>query len=163
MINPWLDLEVLVLLAAANGAPVLAKKLLGPRYSRPLDAGRTFWDGHRLLGDSKTIRGIVFSLLATPCCSISLGLGLSIGLIASVGAMLGDLFSSFVKRRLGRPPSSQAFGLDQIPESFLPALLLVRPVGLTLGDVCLIVVAFIAGELVLSRILFRWHIRDEPY
>jgi hypothetical protein len=37
-------------------------------------------------------------------------------------AMLGDLFSGFVKRRLGMGPSDKALGLDYVPESLLPLL-----------------------------------------
>lgn len=159
----WLDLEILVLLAAANGAPVLGKKLLASRFARPLDSGRIFIDGRRLLGDSKTIRGIVLSVIATPVCSLVMGLGFSIGLITALGAMLGDLFSSFIKRRLGRPSSSQALGLDQVPESLLPVRLLTPVLGLGLGDIAAIVILFLVGEIALSRILFLWHIRDEPY
>jgi hypothetical protein len=36
--------------------------------------------------------------------------------------MAGDLFSSFLKRRLNLPPSSPALGLDQVPESLFPLL-----------------------------------------
>jgi CDP-2,3-bis-(O-geranylgeranyl)-sn-glycerol synthase len=159
----WLDLEILALLGTANGAPILGKKLLGSRFSRPLDGGRTFTDGRPVLGESKTIRGIVLSVLATAVCSAVLGFAASIGLIAGLGAMAGDLLSSFAKRRLGRPPSSQLLGLDQIPESLLPALLLKPLLGLSIGDVTAIVALFFAGEIVLSRILFRWHVRDRPY
>jgi CDP-diglyceride synthetase len=159
----WLDIEILALLAAANGAPVLGKKLLRHQFSRPLDGGRVFIDGRRLFGDSKTIRGIVLSFVATTLCAVLLGLAFSVGLIAALGAMLGDLFSSFIKRRLGRPPSSQAVGLDQIPESLLPAFLLTPMLGLGITDVAAIVILFLVGEIALSRILFYWHIRDEPY
>src|SRR6478736_778738 len=37
-------------------------------------------------------------------------------------AMAGDLFSSFVKRRLHLASSSMAIGLDHIPESLFPLL-----------------------------------------
>jgi CDP-2,3-bis-(O-geranylgeranyl)-sn-glycerol synthase len=161
--NPWLDLQVLILLAAANGAPVLGKKLFGSHFSHPIDGGFTFIDGRRVLGDSKTFRGIVLAVIATIACSLALGLTLSVGFIAAAGAMGGDALSSFVKRRLGRPASSQALGLDQIPESLLPALLLRPILDLSLVDVTIILVLFLVGEIVLSRILFRWHIRDEPY
>ena len=42
--------------------------------------------------------------------------GLGIGLLVAATAMAGDLLSSFLKRRLALAPSSQAIGLDQIPE-----------------------------------------------
>ena len=80
-----------------------------------------------------------------------------------LAAMAGDLISSFIKRRMGLPPSSMVLGLDQIPESLLPALVSTNLMALTAGDVVLIVVLFFVGELVLSRLLFRVHLRDQPY
>ena len=86
-----------------------------------------------------------------------------IGLTVAGAAMAGDLFSSFVKRRLNLKPSSQALGLDQIPESLLPMLACRDALSLTAVDIALGVGVFFVGELVLSRLLFRAHLRDEPY
>ena len=77
--------------------------------------------------------------------------------------MAGDLFSSFVKRRLNLRPSSQAFGLDQVPESLFPLLVCGDALSLTAADIALGVGVFLAGELILSRILYWAHLRDEPY
>jgi CDP-2,3-bis-(O-geranylgeranyl)-sn-glycerol synthase len=77
--------------------------------------------------------------------------------------MGGDLFSSFMKRRLNVPPSNQALGLDQIPESLFPMLACREVLSFTAGDIMLGVGIFFVGELVLSRLLFRAHLRDEPY
>jgi len=77
-------------------------------------------------------------------------------------SMFGDLLSSFIKRRLGLRTHSQAFGLDQVPESLLPLLLLQEHLGLSGGDIALVVTVFIALELLLSRLLFKLHIRDQP-
>jgi hypothetical protein len=60
-----LILQLLVLLTLANGTPIVAKKIFGPRFSFPLDAGTIFFDGRPLFGHSKTIRGIVGSILVT--------------------------------------------------------------------------------------------------
>ena len=77
--------------------------------------------------------------------------------------MAGDLFSSFLKRRLIQPPSSQAPGIDQIPESLLPMLVCRDALQLSAGDILLGVAIFFAAEIALSRLLFRIHLRDEPY
>jgi CDP-2,3-bis-(O-geranylgeranyl)-sn-glycerol synthase len=77
--------------------------------------------------------------------------------------MVGDLCSSFIKRRLGFEPSSRATGLDQIPESLLPALLGRWLLALPAGDVVAVTATFFVGEIVLSRILFRLKLRDRPY
>ena len=77
--------------------------------------------------------------------------------------MAGDLLSSFLKRRLNLPSSSQAIGLDQVPESLFPILACRDALSLTIADIALGVGVFFVGELILSRFLFQVHLRDEPY
>jgi CDP-2,3-bis-(O-geranylgeranyl)-sn-glycerol synthase len=156
-------LQILVLLTFANGAPIVAKKIFGSRFVLPLDAGIIFFDGRPVFGASKTMRGIVVSILITSAIAPFIGLDLTIGAIVASSAMAGDLFSSFVKRRLNFPPSSQALGLDQVPESLFPMLACRDALSLTIADIALGVGIFFIGELILSRLLFRAHLRDEPY
>jgi CDP-2,3-bis-(O-geranylgeranyl)-sn-glycerol synthase len=77
--------------------------------------------------------------------------------------MAGDLLSSFMKRRLGLPPSSKAVGLDQVPESLFPLLACRQAFSLTLLDITAGTALFVVGELLLSPVLFRLRIRDRPY
>ena len=158
-----LILQLLVLLTLANGTPIVAKKIFGPRFSFPLDAGTIFFDGRSLFGHSKTIRGTVVSILVTTASAPLIGLDLTIGAIVAGAAMAGDLSSSFVKRRLNLPPSGQALGLDQVPESLFPMLACRDALSLTTADIALGVGIFFIGALILSRLLFRAHLRDEPY
>ena len=120
--QPLMILKLLILLAMANGTPVLAKALLGDRLARPLDGGAVFVDGRPLFGPTKTIRGILVSLVATPLTAWLIGLSWHLGVVVAALAIAGDLLSSFVKRRMGLASSSMALGLDQIPESLLPLL-----------------------------------------
>src|SRR5690348_3592320 len=106
MIHEVAVLQLIVLLALANGTPVIVKKLLGDRFAYPLDGGARFWDGRPWLGASKTIRGIMLSIAVTSLAAPLLGLGIRVGLIVGSLAMLGDLLSSFVKRRLNLASSS---------------------------------------------------------
>ena len=161
--HPIADLQLLVLLIFANGTPVIAKWILGRRWQWPLDHGLRLGDGRPLLGASKTARGLVLSVLVTSAGAPVLGLSWRIGALVAAAAMAGDLLSSFTKRRLGRPSSSRALGLDQIPESLLPALACIGALGLSPWDVALVVAVFFAGEILLSRVLYRAHVRDEPY
>lgn len=156
-------LKLLALLTIANGAPVIARHLLGDRLSFPLDGYARFIDGRPLLGASKTVRGLVLSVVATDIVALLLGMSLRTGILVGVGAMAGDLLSSFTKRRLALEPSSRATGLDQIPESLVPALMCWHELSLTTADVVAVVGLFFLGEIVLSRLLFRMHIRDRPY
>jgi CDP-archaeol synthase len=113
-INPLLISQLTVLLAVANGAPVIAARILGSHFSYPLDHGTVFVDGQPLLGKSKTIRGIVAAILLTVISAPVVGLGWKIGAAVGSLAMAG-------------------------------------------------VAIFVVGEVVLSRLLFKAHIRDRPY
>jgi hypothetical protein len=62
---------------------------------------------------------------------------------------------------LGLVPSSQAIGLDQIPESLFP--LLAARLLLPLTVLAIAMTLFFVGELLLSRLLYKWHLRDRPY
>lgn len=156
-------LELLILLLAANGAPVLANRLLGETGNQPIDAGIQLRDGRPLLGRSKTWRGLVAALLVAPAFALLLGYDAVTGLLIGIGAMLGDLLSSFIKRRLAIPPSGMALGLDQIPEALLPLLAVRWRLHLTWEEIALITLAFLLTSLVLSRILYELNIRRRPY
>ncbi len=161
--HPVIVLQLLILLMLANGTPVIAKKLLGDRYSYPLDGNLTFADGRPVLGRSKTIRGVALALLVTTAGASLIGVGWRIGLLVGGFAMAGDLFSSFCKRRLGLPSSSRASGLDQVPELLLPLLACRDLLGLTGADIVAGVVIFVIGEIALSRLLYSLRLRDRPY
>jgi CDP-diglyceride synthetase len=161
--HPWALVQILLLLTVANGAPVIAKRALGSRFAWPLDGNAAFIDGRPLFGKSKTIRGIVASLAATALAAPLIGLDVATGLVVALAAMAGDLASSFIKRRLGLAPSSQAIGLDQVPESLLPLLACRAALGLDAADIAAGVGIFFIGELALSRLLYRLHVRERPY
>jgi CDP-diglyceride synthetase len=156
-------LQSMALLTIANGTPLIAKKIFGRHFARPLDAGVTFFDQRSLFGSSKTLRGILLSILVTTASAPLVGVDPGVGTVAASAAMAGDLFSSFVKRRLNLPPSSQALGLDQVPESLFPLLACRDSLSLTANDIVLGVAIFFVGELIVSRLLYKAHLRDEPY
>lgn len=158
-----LIIEILFLLLLANGTPVVARKLLGSTMACPLDGGSNFIDGKHWFGSSKTVRGIISSLLVTSIAAVLIGYPLKTGILFTAASLSGDLVSSFIKRRLNLPPGSQALGLDQLPESILPLLLCWQALGLDIPTAVAVVVAFFIGELALSRILYRLNIRDHPY
>jgi CDP-2,3-bis-(O-geranylgeranyl)-sn-glycerol synthase len=155
--------QLLTLLAVANGTPVIAAKLLGKKRAIPLDGNATLSDGRPLFGSSKTIRGVTLSVVVTVACAPLIGLDWEVGFVVALGAMIGDLFSSFVKRRLGMSASSKFIGLDQIPESLLPLLVCMALLPLTPFSVAIATFLFFVGALVLSRVFFKLNIRDRPY
>jgi hypothetical protein len=156
-------LQLLALLAAANGAPVILNALLHTRCSYPLDGGATLPDRQPLFGASKTIRGILVSVIATAACAPLVRLSWKLGLAVGVVAMAGDLFSSFLKRRMQLPAGGRATGLDPIPEALFPALALRHALALSLLDVVVVVAVFFLGEVVLSILFYKLHLRERPY
>lgn len=158
-----LTLEVLVLLTVANGAPVLATRLLGRHGAWRLDGGLDAWDGRPLLGTSKTVRGLVAALVATTLAAAALGHHWLLGLVFGAASMVGDLVSSFLKRRLGVASSGQALGLDQIPEALVPLLVCYRALGLDPAGVAWLVVLFTLAQIVMSPVMYALGIRRRPY
>jgi CDP-diglyceride synthetase len=155
--------QLLALLVVANGTPIVAARILGSALASPLDSGAVFADGRRLFGASKTSRGIVLSILATSAFAPLIGLDWRVGALVATAAMIGDLISSFLKRRMGLPSSSRATGLDQIPESLIPLIACRVLLPLTILDIVTVTVIFLIGELALSPLLFKLHIRKRPF
>jgi len=161
MSDGFVLLNLLILLTVANGAPVLAGKALA--FDAPIDGGWCFYDGRPLFGPSKTIRGVLVSLVATTVVAELLGWDWRIGVCISAGAMAGDLATSFVKRRLGLPAHDRATGLDQVPEAGLPLLIVQSRLGLGILDIVVVVGAFALVALLGSRALFQIGMKDRPY
>jgi len=106
-----------------NNAAVLAGG------GRPIDGGRT-WRGERLLGDGKTWRGTAAGTAAGVGLALALGpaagpagsavgvdlpgfpLRAAVGL--ALGAMVGDVAASFLKRRSGRERGAAFPVVDQL-------------------------------------------------
>ena len=161
--QPLAILQSVLLLTLANGTPVIAKRIFGGRFAYPLDGGLTFLDRRPLFGSSKTIRGVLVSIVITTASAPLVGLQPKTGALLAAIAMAGDLFSSFVKRRLNLRPSSRVLGLDQVPESLFPLLACRDVLSLTAADIVLAVGIFAVGELILSRLLYKIRLRDEPF
>ena len=96
----------------ANAVPVIAGGGL------PIDFGRNFSDGRRIFGENKTFRGFFAGL------TIGTAVGLAesavfnypvlLGLVLSLGALLGDLAGAFLKRRFDIPPGGLLPVVDQV-------------------------------------------------
>lgn len=95
----------------------------------PIDGGRT-WKGSRILGDGKTWRGTIVGTLVgvgvayllnvfQPTAVSALGFSVPMFPLAAMitlplGAMLGDMTASFIKRRAGRNRGAPLPGVDQL-------------------------------------------------
>jgi len=115
----------------ANAAPLL----LGG--GAPLDRGRNFLDGERILGAHKTVRGLFAGIIAGSVIglaesSVDSRLPPLGGFMIALGTVLGDLLGAFFKRRIRIRPGSPLPIVDQLDFVFGGLLLgqLVFPLGL---------------------------------
>ena len=97
----------------ANAAPVIFGG------GRPIDAGRTFFNGKPFLGSHKTLRGFFAGLLIGTLVGylqhlLTQEAPIPLGFVLSLGALVGDLVNSFIKRRLNLPPGSSLPVADQL-------------------------------------------------
>ena len=146
----WLVSHLVLLLIIANGTPALLGLVLGPRWNRPLDNNRQFTDNRPLLGPSKTLRGLISAIVVTALLAPLLQLSMIEGASFALLAMLGDLCSSFIKRRLGVASSRSVPLLDQLPESILPLWGMQAVFGSTGAEMALAVAIFLVIDLLLS-------------
>ena len=124
----------------ANSSPLILRNIVKNHRFTPVDSNKVLADGERVFGNNKSWEGIAAGI----CGGLLVGfiyvliLGSSnwiiYGFLMGLGAMLGDLFNSFIKRRLRIKPGNPFIPLDQV--TFLyGAYLLIFPVrSLYLGS-----------------------------
>lgn len=151
---------------------------------RPIDGGRTM-GGRRLLGDGKTWRGAAAGWLAGVGAALLLralrlpaGTALGVGFPAvplaaafalPLGAMLGDIGASFLKRRTGRERGAPFPGLDQL--DFVVGALLLGVLAapswfldiFTLPVLVVVLVATPILHVVTNAAAYYLRLKDEPW
>ena len=150
-----LEFKLLLILIAANGIPIVARHWFGDRFSQPIDGRKRLADGYPLFGAAKTWRGFLSGSLGAAVIAVSLGFSLGFGITFAVLSLSGDLFSSFIKRRMKLAPSSKCLGVDQIPEALLA--LIAGAYWLDYGLISIVIVAlsFFLLNILISPVLVR--------
>jgi CDP-2,3-bis-(O-geranylgeranyl)-sn-glycerol synthase len=145
----------------ANAIPVL----LGG--GRPIDGHKLFSNGRPIFGAHKTIRGFVSGLAVGTLVGFGLSLvtnySVLLGFAVSLGALLGDLFEAFVKRRLGYAPGASLPVADQL-DFVLGALLfslLVSPPSWQVAIVVLVITPPI--HLLTNSVAYQLGVKKEPW
>jgi len=146
-------IDVLLLLAVANSVPVLLSMLLKDRCATPIDGGRPWRDGRPVLGPHKTWRGLLGGMFAAGALGTMLSIGPVIAAAVGLLGLVGDLVSSFIKRRVGFRSGEDWPLLDQIPEALVPLVLLYRPLALNLLSLAATVGVFVFLALGAAKLL----------
>lgn len=134
---------VVLFLLVVNCLPVLAGVVLGEKFRYPLDSGGLWFDSKPLFGRNKTVRGIAVIIVGGMVVCSLLGEPWWRGGVVAAFVMIGDLTSSFVKRRLNVPIGGDLFPLDHLFESLFPSLFLLSIQSLTWVQLIIVVVSFI--------------------
>ena len=121
----------------ANAIPVLAGG------GKPIDLNKKFPDGKPVFGSNKTIRGFIAGLAVGTIVGILQNLffnyNVFLGFMVSLGALIGDLIESFVKRRLNFEPGRMLPIADQLDFVF-GALLFSTPIIIPKLEVVLVLI-----------------------
>lgn len=148
----------------ANATPVV----LGG--GRPIDANKKFTDGRPIFGAGKTAQGFIAGLAAGTFVGLLQGIAegtlshyLALGFLLALGALLGDLLGSFIKRRLGIERGGAAPGLDQL--SFVVvALLAASPLDLPGWKIVLtIIIITLPIHLATNFSCYKLGLKSRPY
>ncbi|MFQ6051257.1 MAG: CDP-2,3-bis-(O-geranylgeranyl)-sn-glycerol synthase [Candidatus Hydrothermarchaeota archaeon] len=137
----------------ANLFPVVAKG------KRPIDMRKNWIDNRRLLGDGKTIEGTLSGILAAFLIGF-LQDDVFLGLILGLGAITGDLFGSFIKRRLDLPQGSPFPIMDQL--DFIAGALLFAAffVELNIETVAIILIITPFLHLITNNFAYKFGFKD---
>lgn len=145
----------------ANGAPVIFGG------GMPLDLKRKLF-GKRVFGDHKTIRGLVFGLLAGFTIALVesqfLSYMLATGILLSIGAHIGDLVGSFIKRQMNIKEGAHLPIVDQY--LFLVfALIVALPLGHLPGIYGIVFIIVLTGllHIAANRLAYMLKIKKVPW
>ena len=145
----------------ANAAPLAFSPLFKAKH--PVDFGLTMPDGSRLLGEAKSWEGLIIGIVLGSATGIMLARPLR-GLVLSVGAMLGDLAGSFIKRRLKLAPGQPLPLLDQL--DFLAGSLMFGALfnyTLSTAEVVLLVLITPPIHLATNAVAYALGLKEKPY
>lgn len=136
----------------------------------PVDLGRNFPDGKRIIGDGVTWKGLIFGTITGTLVGAIEGIliwdpvyGIVIGFLLSFGALLGDAVGSFIKRRIGIGRGKPAPILDQL--DFIAGALILASLFTTITweTVAIIAVLTLIIHLISNIIAYLAGMKDVWY
>jgi len=152
LVSIWLYLPAYF----ANAAPVALGG--GP----PLDGGEKWLDGKPFLGGHKTLRGCIVGVVAGALIGVLQG-NFYVGFTQGLGAILGDLVSSFFKRRWDLAPGEGFPLLDQL-DFIVVAIILSQPYSrASLQQMLLILVVTVPIHYLMNYAAWLLKMKENPW
>ncbi|HDJ22131.1 MAG TPA: CDP-archaeol synthase, partial [Candidatus Bathyarchaeota archaeon] len=109
-----------------------------------------------------TIRGCAVGMLAGALVGVAQGWP-TVGVVQGVGAILGDLMSSFVKRRLDLEPGASAPLLDQLDFIVVAALLSQPLTKASHQDLATIILLTVPIHYLANFFSWLFKVKDRPW
>lgn len=163
----WFFLPV----GVANCTPIIAAKIpVLKHWSYPIDFYKTF-RGKRILGDHKTIRGLVIGILAA-IATVAIQQyiykvvainPIVFGTSCAIGALGGDMIKSFFKRQIGIASGKKWFPFDQIDYIIGGILATSFFVTLSFFQYTLITIVWFILHIIFSKIGYFLKLKSVPY
>ena len=141
----------------------------------PLDLNKKFFDKKPLFGKGKTYRGTLIGIIVGVLAAIILNQAffkesllisknyLLYGILLSLGAIIGDIVASFIKRRVSIEKGKPAFLLDQL--DFVAGGLILGAIIFipTIEEIAFIVIATLIVHKIANFIAFKWKLKGVPW
>jgi CDP-2,3-bis-(O-geranylgeranyl)-sn-glycerol synthase len=145
----------------ANAAPIVFGG------GRPIDNNKLFLDGKPLFGSHKTIRGFCSGLVVGTLVSFFLFIrfryNLLLGFSLSLGALVGDLLHSFIKRRINIAPGALLPVADQL-DFILGSIAFSIPVFIpSLPTILILVIITPPIHLLTNYFAYALGVKDTPW
>ncbi len=141
----------------------------------PLDLNKKFFDGKPFFGKGKTFKGTFFGILAGIIATLLLNQVmifysisfpanyLYFGVLASIGAILGDIVGSFIKRRLGIESGKESPILDQL-DFVIGGMILAFPIYVPeLIEIIILIIATLIFHRLANFVAFKLKLKKVPY
>ena len=145
----------------ANAAPVIAGG------GRPMDFGKTFFDGKPIFGKNKTFKGFFFGLAVGVAVGllecVFFGYPFLFSVLSPLGALLGDLTGAFLKRRLGIAPGGLLPIVDQV-DFVVGAILFSLPLAIIYWELGVAVIIITPPIHLLTNFLaYKLKLKNNPW
>ena len=155
--------KLLIILFVANSTPLLLSAFSPAAAGTRMDNGRKLLDGYPLLGKNKSLGGFLSGVTAGGLIGYLIGMQLAMSLLIALVSMLGDLFTSFIKRRLSLGAGETVYLFDHLFEGLFPLLLCKWAYGLSWPLLLTLLLSFIVlGHLgsMMREKLFRFAVKS---
>jgi len=149
-----------------SGIPFLKK------YSTPVDFGLR-WKGTRLLGDGKTWRGVICGVAGGITCGLLQmayqnntdlpGMTLTLAFLLGLGALVGDMTASFIKRRFSFERGASIPLVDQLDYIFGAFFFAGLAVPINVEYFVIVAVITVPAHLIANFVAYKIKLKDVPW